>query len=90
MEMALADSEKPDFWVYLELKDFQGKTATLTIDDLPEKTCIGFRKDHVDLPVYINDIESLFWVLGIYCAEGWSRSNKSSYQVSVLSQSFLK
>ena len=42
MEMALADSDKPDFWVYLELKDFQGKSATLRVDELPGNTAQGF------------------------------------------------
>jgi sucrose-6-phosphate hydrolase SacC (GH32 family) len=48
MLMALSDSEKPDFWVYLELKEFQGKTATLTIDELPDNTAKGFSAIYQD------------------------------------------
>jgi len=48
MEMALADSDQPDFWVYLELKDFQGKPATLTIDSLPGNTAKGFAAIYQD------------------------------------------
>jgi sucrose-6-phosphate hydrolase SacC (GH32 family) len=48
MLMALADSDKPDFWVYLELKEFQGKTATLRIDELPANTAEGFAAIYQD------------------------------------------
>jgi DNA polymerase II large subunit len=51
-------------------------------DDLPKNTCVGLRRDHVNIPTYLTDIESLFWILGLYCAEGWSRSNSSSHQVA--------
>jgi sucrose-6-phosphate hydrolase SacC (GH32 family) len=48
MLIALADSDKPDFWVYLELKEFQGKTATLQIDELPANTATGFAAIYQD------------------------------------------
>ena len=54
----------------------------ISFNDLPEETLVGLRRDHVNLPAYLEDIESLFWILGIYCAEGWSRSNRSSFHVS--------
>jgi DNA polymerase II large subunit len=50
--------------------------------DLPKETYVGLRRDHVNMPVYITDINSLFLVLGLYCAKGWSRSNDSAHQVS--------
>ena len=52
------------------------------LDDLPLNAGIGFRRDHVNLPVYIEDVSSFFWILGLYCAEGWGRSNKSAHQIS--------
>ncbi len=51
-------------------------------DDLPKNTAVGMRRDHVNIPAYITDIQSLFWILGIYCAEGWSRSNFTCNQVA--------
>jgi len=54
----------------------------VNFDDLPKETLVGVRRDHVNIPAYLRDIKSLFWILGLYCAEGWSRSNNSSHQVS--------
>ncbi len=51
-------------------------------EDLPKDAKLGIRRDSVALPCYIEDILSLFWLLGMYCAEGWSRSTESSHQVS--------
>jgi fructan beta-fructosidase len=48
MEMTLADSEDADFWVYLELKDFQGKPAVLTIDSLTQDAEKGFAAIYQD------------------------------------------
>jgi len=48
MQMALAAKDDADFWVYLELKDFQGKTATLTIDQLPQDVESGFSAIYQD------------------------------------------
>ncbi|MDG6229878.1 MAG: LAGLIDADG family homing endonuclease, partial [Candidatus Thermoplasmatota archaeon] len=50
--------------------------------DLPSNTLVGFRRDHVTIPVYIKDISSLFWVLGLYCSKGWSEPNRSAHQIS--------
>jgi DNA polymerase II large subunit len=58
------------------------ENSDIWYDDLPKSTCVGLRRDHVNIPAYLTDIESLFWILGIYCAEGWSRSNSSSHQVA--------
>jgi sucrose-6-phosphate hydrolase SacC (GH32 family) len=48
MQMALAAKDDADFWVYLELKDFQGKTATLTVDELPKDVESGFAAIYQD------------------------------------------
>ena len=58
------------------------ENTNITFDDLPNTAGLGFRRDHVNLPIYIQDIPSLFWVLGMYCAEGWGRSNKTAHQIS--------
>ena len=60
--------------------------TSFKFDDLPKETMIGVRRDHINIPAYITNINSLFWILGIYCAEGWSRSNKTSHQVSFRSK----
>jgi len=54
----------------------------ISFNDLPEETVIGIKQDFVNIPIYLKDMKSLFWILGLYCAEGWSRSNSSSHQVS--------
>jgi len=54
----------------------------VSYENLPKTVLVGLRRDHVNIPAYITDIDSLFWILGIYCAEGWSRSNNSAHQVS--------
>ena len=54
----------------------------VSYSNLPKNTVVGMRRDHVNIPSYLLDIESLFWILGIYCAEGWSRSNSSAHQVA--------
>ena len=54
----------------------------ISLDDLPVTARLGFRRDHVNLPIYVSDIDSLFWILGMYCAEGWGRSNKTAHQIS--------
>jgi DNA polymerase II large subunit len=56
--------------------------ANVSYHNLPKNTVVGMRRDHVNIPSYLPDIESLFWILGIYCAEGWSRSNSSAHQVA--------
>lgn len=58
------------------------KKTSFRLDDLPKETKIGFRRDHINIPIYLTDIESLFWILGIYCADGWCRSNSSCYHVA--------
>lgn len=58
------------------------KKTEICYDDLPKNTFVGLRRDHVNIPAYLTDIESLFWILGMYCAEGWSRSNSSSHQIA--------
>lgn len=58
------------------------KHGLIEYNDLPSDARLGFRRDHVTLPVYINDVSSLFWILGMYCAEGWSRSSRTAYQIS--------
>jgi len=60
--------------------------ADYNLNDLPSSTKVGLRRDHVTLPLYITDIKSLFWILGMYCAEGWSRSTNSAFQVSFRSE----
>lgn len=50
-------------------------------DDLPEQTTIQYQRDSDAVPVYVKDLNSLFWVLGIYCARGWAKSDESSYQI---------
>ena len=50
--------------------------------DLPDTARLGFRRDHINIPVYVRDTEKLSYILGIYSAEGWSRANDSSYHVS--------
>jgi len=55
--------------------------TSIGYDDLPSDALLGFRKDHVTIPVYIKDISSLFWVLGLYCAKGWSGSKNSSHKI---------
>ena len=46
--LALADSDKPDMWVYLELKEFQGKTIKLSVEELPDNTEKGFAAIYQD------------------------------------------
>lgn len=58
------------------------ENTNITFDDLPNTAGLGFRRDHANLPMYIEDIPSLFWLLGMYCAKGWARSNKSENQIS--------
>ncbi len=57
-------------------------SKTVSFNDLPSDGWLGFRRDSVNLPIYIKDIPSLFWILGIYCAEGWSRSNETAHQIA--------
>ncbi len=56
--------------------------SNVSFNDLPIESRLGLRRDHVNLPVYIKDMPSLFWILGMYCAEGWSRSNETAHQIS--------
>ncbi|KXB07892.1 hypothetical protein AKJ58_01530, partial [candidate division MSBL1 archaeon SCGC-AAA385D11] len=49
-------------------------------DDLPKHVEIGIR-DGVSIPCYIEDASSLFWLLGVYCAEGWSGFTEGSHHV---------
>ncbi len=58
------------------------QSSDVSFNDLPSDARLGFRRDHVNLPVYIEDISSLFWILGMYCAEGWARSNNTAHQIS--------
>jgi len=62
------------------------ENTNINFNDLPEETFVGIRRDYINIPVYIKDINSLFWILGIYCAEGWSRSNRTSHQISFRSE----
>jgi len=63
--------------------------TTTRLDDLPKETLIGFRRDHINIPIYLNDIGSLFWILGIYCADGWCRTNSSCYHVAFRNENKL-
>ena len=54
----------------------------VSFDDLPSDATIGLRRDHVNLPAYVTDVSSLFWIIGFYSAQGWSRKTKSSSHVS--------
>jgi len=65
----------------LHFKKLCEKTS-INFDDLPKDSYVGIKQDQINIPIYINDINNLFWILGLYCAEGWSRSNNSSHQVS--------
>jgi len=65
----------------LHFKKLCEKT-NINFNDLPKETFIGIKQDQVNIPIYLNDMNILFWILGLYCAEGWSRSNNSSHQVS--------
>ncbi|MDP3727843.1 MAG: DNA polymerase II large subunit [bacterium] len=71
-----------DSFSYTFIKDFL-HLLNLSFEDLPSSVKIGFVRDSVSFPMKIVLDKDFLWFLGLYVAEGYSRSNFRLNQVDI-------
>jgi DNA polymerase II large subunit len=82
-----------DSFPIIFVKDFL-KKHNKNLQDLPDKTRIGFVRDKISIPIRVPLDNDLLEIIGLYIAEGFTRKNSSEkgfYQISIASKdNFLK
>ncbi len=70
---------------YLERKNWPKEIVKRVLSIIPKKSYVSIKRDNVKVPASIKLTKDVFWLMGLYIAEGFSRQNVSSkgfYQVS--------
>ncbi|MBI5798063.1 DNA polymerase II large subunit [Candidatus Woesearchaeota archaeon] len=71
-----------DSFSYVFVRDFL-KLLGLSFSDLPSSAKVGFVRDSVSFPMKVFLDKDLMWFLGLYAAEGYSRSNSRFNQIDI-------